>query len=207
MCSTYKKLNGHPIKRSTPRVKNRIKFFFETRPSTTLAAAAKEINISPSYLCTIKLHKLGIKVRTKKPTMNNKPDQANRINECCSTLIKKMREKIVINDDESYVPVDASNTAARHFYHCVNPADVHYEEKIIKKDKFPKKCRTQQSRIKIGRMLNAHQMYFICVPFKKFERFPTLNVLHFKIIMAFLQYSKECGRKLVGKLEKRRRKI
>lgn len=42
-------------------------------------------------------------------------------------------------DDETYVPVDPSNVPGRHFYHCSDPSEVDYDQKVRKKDKFPKK--------------------------------------------------------------------
>ncbi|OXA56905.1 Transposable element Tcb2 transposase [Folsomia candida] len=110
----FKKPAGRPAKLATTRVKNRIEKF--SKPS----------------------HQR-IKARTKKPAPNYKPVQESRIKDCCQKLLKKMRGKVVILDDETYVPVDPSNLPGRHFFHSSDPSEVAYEEKVRKKDKFPKK--------------------------------------------------------------------
>ncbi|OXA48712.1 hypothetical protein Fcan01_16653 [Folsomia candida] len=135
----FKKPAGRPAKLATTRVKNRIEKIFKTKPSTSVAVAARKVKISKSYLGEIKVHKLGIKARTKKPAPNYKPVQESRIKDCCQKLLKKMRGKVVILDDETYVPVDPSNLPGRHFFHSSDPSEVAYEEKVRKKDKFPKK--------------------------------------------------------------------
>lgn len=135
----FKKPSGRPVKLGTTKVKNRIRKIFKTQPSTPTTVAARKINISQSYLVKIKIHKLGIKTRTKKPAPNYKNTQKSRIVECRKKFLKKMCGKVVIMDDETYVPVDPSNVPGRHLYHSSNPSEVVYEEKIRKNDKFPTK--------------------------------------------------------------------
>ena len=63
----FRKPNCRPVKLGTTEVKNRVRKVFKTHPSTSSAVAARKINISRSYLVKIKVDKLGIKVKAKKP--------------------------------------------------------------------------------------------------------------------------------------------
>lgn len=135
----FKRPPGHRAVLGTTKLRNRIKKIDKTRPSTTTVAAAKEVEISKSYLSTIKVHDLGIKARTKKRAPNNNPSQKSRINDNCKKLLQKIRSKVVIIDDETYVPLDPANVPGRHFFHSSDPSEVKYEDKIRKKDNFFKK--------------------------------------------------------------------
>ena len=135
----FKTLSCRSAMLETNKVKNRIKFFFKNKPSTLTAVAIARLSISKSYLCQIKAHKYGIKARTKKLALNYKLQQKNRINECCQSLLKKLCEKVVLLDDESYVLVDASNVSKAHFYHSSNPSEGLCEEKVRKKVKRSQK--------------------------------------------------------------------
>lgn len=61
----FKKPPGRPPKLATTRVKNRIKKNFDTKPSGSTRVAATKVKISQSYPREIKVHKMGIKARTK----------------------------------------------------------------------------------------------------------------------------------------------
>ena len=129
----FEKPSGSPAKLGTTKIKNRIKKMYENHPSTTTTAAATKFNISKSYPTKIKVHSLSIRAKTKKPAPNYKPTKEVRIKECCKKLLKNIRGKVVIIDDETYVPVDPSDVAGRQYYHSSNSSDVKYEDKIRKK--------------------------------------------------------------------------
>ncbi|OXA48643.1 hypothetical protein Fcan01_16529 [Folsomia candida] len=122
----------------TPSQKS-YKKIFKNHSSMATAATTRKVKISKSYLSNIKVHKLGIIARAKKPAPNYKPTQQERIHAFCKKLLKKIRGKVVIKDDEPHVTADTSNFPGRHFFHSSNPCEVKYEDKVQKKDQFPKK--------------------------------------------------------------------
>ena len=63
----YKKSSGRPVTVATPKVRNKITNIFTKHPSTSTRIAAQQVNMSQSSPNKIKLHKLEIRTRTKKP--------------------------------------------------------------------------------------------------------------------------------------------
>ncbi len=108
---------GRTPKIATTRKLKEIKEYFKDNPSSSCSIAAKELNMDISWLKKIKIQKLGIRARVKQIVPRYKKDQEERVQKCCKKLFRKMSGKIVVIDDETYVPVDPANVPGREFFH------------------------------------------------------------------------------------------
>lgn len=116
-----------------------IQELYQRNPAMSIAAAAKKLKMSKSYLGKLKLKKLGIKARTKKAAPKYVKDQEQRVKTACRKLYDQMSKKTLVLDDETYVNADPAETPGRKFYHSSDPKLVNYEHKVKNKSKFPTK--------------------------------------------------------------------
>ena len=61
-------------------------------------------------------------------------------------------EKVLVIDDESYVPFDPRDVPARQFFHAKDPSKVPYQEKVKEKAKFPKQFMVWQAIAQNGQV-------------------------------------------------------
>jgi hypothetical protein len=90
----YKKSSGRPVTVATPKVRNKIKKIFTKHPSTLTRIAAQQVNMSQSSSNKIKLHKLGIRARTKKSGPNYQGTQKIGLKSAAKNFPRKFREKL-----------------------------------------------------------------------------------------------------------------
>lgn len=101
--------------------------------------AARKLKLSKSTVTNIKVNTLGIKARTQKKVPKYSEGQEQTAKTGLRKIYKKVLEKVLIIDDESYVHHDPSQVPGRKFYHAANPGDVDYTKKFKVTQKFPKK--------------------------------------------------------------------
>lgn len=97
------------------------------------------MKVEKSWLKKIKVQKLGIKARVKQTVPKYTDGQEQRVQKCCKALYRKLSKKIVVMDDETYVPVDPANIPGRQFFHSVDPSKVDFSQKFKTKEKFYEK--------------------------------------------------------------------
>lgn len=136
----YIKSVGHPVTVGTSGMKKKVLKTFKKNPSISVRAAAKKLKITPSTLQQIKKKDLGIKGYTKKVAPKYVKDQEQRAKRGCQFVYKKSLEKVMVIDDETYVPWDPQDVPGRKFFHAQDPKEVPYNEKVKPKPKFFKKC-------------------------------------------------------------------
>ncbi len=124
-------------------LKERIKKVIEKNRSISCRNAALKLHISKSHYNEIKVHKLGIKAYRKKLALKYKGDQEIRAKKACRKIYRqkvlKNPTKVLIIDDETYVPEDPKLIPGVEFYHCKNRSGVPVEQTLKAKEKFPKK--------------------------------------------------------------------
>ncbi|KAJ3645955.1 hypothetical protein Zmor_023572 [Zophobas morio] len=135
----YKKIPGKPATQATPKVLNAISKMFEKNPSLSVRAAARRLNIAKSTLSDIKIKKLGIKARVKQKAPKYIKQQKERAKTACRKIYKSGLRKILVLDDETYVPIDPADIPKREFFHCSDPSKVSYDDKVKQRAKFAKK--------------------------------------------------------------------
>ena len=135
----FKKIPGRPAVLSSPEKVIRVKRVFESDPCITVNQAAKKLKMSVANVSKIKVKKLGIRARTKKFAPKYIKDQKNRVKTGARHINKKCLKKILIIDDETYLPLDPSEVPGRNFFHSLDPSDVKYEQRFKTKTKFAEK--------------------------------------------------------------------
>lgn len=135
----YKSLVGRPRSVATPQVVQKIKQVFTDRPNTSVRNLASKMKIARSTLSHIKIKTLHLRARTKKIVPRYINNQETRAKSGARFVCDKARRKILIIDDETYVPADPEDVPGRKFYHCLDPIKVKFEDKVKPKTKFFKK--------------------------------------------------------------------
>lgn len=148
----FKKNSGRTARVATPAKLRAIKKLYERTPSTSGSVAAKKMKMSRQYLTKVIVHKLGIKARVKKIVPKYVNCQEQRVQDHCMKLFRRMSQKIVVMDDETYVPKTPSEIPGREFVHSLDPSTLTYDQKTKKKKKFFKKYLIWQAMDENGRI-------------------------------------------------------
>ena len=146
----YKPLPGRPAKKTSPKNVEKVKKAFTKDPSLSVRVAARKLEMSPSAVSRMKVHKLGITARTKVKAPKYVKDQENRAKTGCRKIWEKSRKKVLIIDDETYVTFDPSQLPGRHFVHSVDHKQLEFHHKFKPLTKFPKKYLVWQAMDEIG---------------------------------------------------------
>lgn len=112
--------------------------------------------MAPTTISRIKVHNLGITARTKKNAPKYIKDQEERAKTGLRKVYKKMRDKILVIDDETYVTFDPSELPGRKFVHASDHAEVEYDQKFQSVTKFPKKYLVWQAIDEFGNVSDAY---------------------------------------------------
>lgn len=115
--SQFKSKSGRPIKIMTPQTIKKVSKIFREEPSTSVRNCAKALDLSPSTVKHIKVNKLEIRARTKQKAPKYQGDQAQRAKTSCRRFYENLngihKDKVIIMDDETYVPFDPSDVPGR----------------------------------------------------------------------------------------------
>jgi transposase len=104
----FKLIPGRPPIESSPKKVKKVEKVFTKSPSVSVRAAARKLNFKRSTVSDIKVHKLGITARTKIKAPKYVKDQEARAKTGCRKILEKCRKKVLVIDDETYVPFDPS---------------------------------------------------------------------------------------------------
>lgn len=137
--TSFKKLPGRPPAKSSPRKVVKVEKVFRRDPNTSVRAAAKKLNLSKSTVSNIKVHRLRIKAYTKKKSPMYTLGQEARAKTGLRKIYKKTLEKVLIIDDETYVPFDPSQIPGRQFFHAYDQGQLEFDQKFKSITKFAKK--------------------------------------------------------------------
>lgn len=135
----YRKIPGRPRTISTPRNISRVKRAFTKNRTTSVRITSRKLKIARSTVSKIKVHDLGFKARTKKKAPKYVKNQEQRAKTGLRKIYKKVLEKVLVIDDETYVTFDPSQIPGRKFYHASDDCEVSYDDQFKTVTKFPKK--------------------------------------------------------------------
>lgn len=140
---THKKVGRLGGKKWTPKVVAKVSKKFEKNPNISVREAARQLEMPSSSVSRIKTKMLGIKAHKKVTAPKYEGDQQQRAKRGCRKIYRKMLlsgdEKVLIMDDETYVPADPADIPGTEYYHCANDSDVPPEKKVKPKGKFVNK--------------------------------------------------------------------
>ena len=108
--SKYKSIPGRPaVKMSSKEVK-KVEKAFTDDPTLSVRVAARKLNMPPSTVSQIKVHKLGITARTRIQAPKYISDQESRPKTGCRKVYEKTRKKLLTIDAEDQLTGKLSNT-------------------------------------------------------------------------------------------------
>ncbi|KAF2878969.1 hypothetical protein ILUMI_27199 [Ignelater luminosus] len=132
----YKPLSGRPKTVATTQVIRKIKSAFEEKPGTSVRNLANKIKAARSTLSDIKIEQLYIITRTKKVVLRYIQNQEARAKPGARFVCDKVRQKILVIDDQTYVPKYPEDVPKRKFYHCSGSKDNKFHDKVKHKTNF-----------------------------------------------------------------------
>jgi transposase len=156
----YKEIPGRPPTVATPKNKEKISNAYKKNPNLSVRQAAVDLKIPSSSLCRIKVHKLGIKAYSKQTAPLYTKDQEKRDKTNCRKIYRKTllsgSRKILLIDDETYVPIKPSQIPGKEYYHCTNKNQVLPEFRLKRKEKFTNKYMVWQAIDECGHVSDPY---------------------------------------------------
>lgn len=153
---------GRPRSVATVKVVNAISRLIEKDPNISVRNGARKLGLSKTTYDRVKAHELGIKAYKKEVAPNYKDGQKERAKTACRKIYRKRllsgELKILIMDDETYVPVDCNQVPGLEFYHSQSRGEVPDANRFKTKEKFPKKYLVWQCIDELGNVSDP----FIC---------------------------------------------
>jgi hypothetical protein len=136
-----------------------VKSTFETNPNVSVRAAAKELGVSRSTLSDMKVHKLGINAYVKQKAPKYREGQRERSEAGCSRILRRSRGRVIIMDDETYVPLDPNDVHGKQYYHATDPNSVPDANRFKGISKFPQQFMIWQCVDSYGNVSKP----FVCI--------------------------------------------
>lgn len=156
--SKFRPITGRPRSVSTKTTTNKIDKRLTRRPETSVSKLALIGKCSKSTALRIK-NRLGFKSYTAQPAPKMIAHQEERIKTGATKIYKKLVPsgggKILIMDDETYVPIDPGQIPGKHFYSQKDGLSVPDEFKFKHKTKFFKKYLVWQAIDQDGNVSDA----------------------------------------------------
>lgn len=133
---SFKKIPGRDRTVTVPRNVNRVKSIFDKTPSTSVRVAADKLKISKSSVARMKRNDLHLKAYVKQSAPKYIKDQEERAKRGCRRVYNSQLRKVLVIDDETYVPADPNDVPGKQYFHSTSRNDVTYDQKIVPKAKF-----------------------------------------------------------------------
>ena len=146
----YKPIPGRPSVKMSPKKVRKVEKAFSTHPNASVPTVARKLKMARSTVGHIKVKKLGITARTMKKSPKYLAGQEERAKKGCRKVYEKLRKKVLIIDDETYVPLDPSQVPGRRFVHARDHSQLEFSQKFKQIAKFPKKFLAWQAIDEIG---------------------------------------------------------
>lgn len=189
---------------TTPQNVEKVKKIYRKNAATSVRSGSKMVGISKSSFGRIKLNILGLRGYRKESAPKYKGNQKMRVKRGCRKIYRNYaRNRVIIMDDETYVPIDPSQIPSKEYYHATTRTNVEDKFRYKTKEKFLQKYLVWQSIDEEGHVsepfissgsINSRTYVNEClkkrlVPFiKKYHKIE--NIL-FWTDMATSHYSKE----------------
>lgn len=138
---------GRPVTVSTPDTVSAVQQLYSQEPSTSLSEGARRLDIKETTLRRIK-KSLKIVARRKQKAPRYVKDQAERAKKNCryiaETLLGPRGAKVLLMDDECWVPLDPQDVPGLQFFNQVPGVELAPEQRVTAKTKFFKKIMVWQ---------------------------------------------------------------
>lgn len=152
----YKKIPGRKPK-ITESDKRKVEKLLTENPNITIRKGGQKLKMSSSSFRRIK-NQLGFKSYKCQYGPKYSVNQEKRAKTACRKLYRKVipsgENKVLIIDDETYVPIDPEDIPGTKYYHCKDPKEIPRQNKIKPKSKFFKKFLVWQALDENGNVSN-----------------------------------------------------
>jgi hypothetical protein len=140
----------------TPEFVATVNDFFDANRSASVRTAAERLKVPKSTLSDAKVKDLGMHAfaKQKAPKYTNGQDERAKVG--CGRILNKSRGKVIIMDDETYVPKDPQQVGGKQYYHAVNKLDVEPSDRFVFKEKFPGRYLVWQAVDGLGNVSKAY---------------------------------------------------
>jgi hypothetical protein len=156
----YLKINGRTPTVCVPNNIAAVNKKFAKDRNTSIRIVADQVDISKSSVGRIKRNILGMKGYSVKTIPKYNPDQERRAKTNCRKLAEKRYSlksgKVLIMDDETYVPIDPKDVPGRKFVHCKDFSEVSDENLFQGNDRYFKKLMVWQAIDENGRVSDPY---------------------------------------------------
>lgn len=136
----------------------KVKKVFEQNPSISVRVAARKLNVPTSTVSYIKTKTLGIRCFSKKMVPKYVKDQEQRAKTRSRKDYDSTAGKVIIMDDETYLPFDPADRPGKQVFHATGPKEVPYKDRTVPRAKFYKKFLIWQAIDETGNVSRP----FIC---------------------------------------------
>ena len=131
--------SGRVAKIMTKTNIKRIKNMFEHRDGVSTRQASRKFEFSQSLIVQTLVSRTSIRIHKKKKIPMRKDSQLQRISICCDRLYRKLQDKSVILDDESYFTLTHSTINGNDNFYSSNIQETPSSVKYRKVSKFEQK--------------------------------------------------------------------
>jgi len=142
---------------STPRKIGQVEKLFHKNPSVSLRVGANKTGLKRASSAYIKNKILDLHSFTKKSAPKYVKDQEKRSKSGCRKIYTDLsKNKVIILDDETYVPLEPTQVPGRSFYSAKNKDEIDDKHKFKHKQKFPEKYLVWQAIDEDGNVIEVY---------------------------------------------------
>ena len=94
---------------------SKVEQHFSANPNASVRNSAEKLGVAKSTLSDAKVHHLGLRSFAKQPFPKYMDGQEERAKTNCGKILRQSRSRILIIDDETYVPADPQQIPGKSF--------------------------------------------------------------------------------------------
>ena len=139
----YLAIPGRPAKIATTNVIKQVQGLLTKTSDTSIRRGSQELKISKSTFHRIKGEKLGFNTYKKQSVPKYRGNQEARAKTACRKIYRQkllsVPDRVLLIDDETYVPVDKTQLPGMEYFHCQCKSLVPDKFRFKPKEKYPTK--------------------------------------------------------------------
>jgi hypothetical protein len=152
--TSWKKQTGRPRTVATAKVVHAVDKLINKDPSISERTGAAKMGLTKTTYRRIKVEDLSIKTYKKEPAPKYKGDQQERAKSACRKIYRNQllsdEPKVLIIDDETYVPMARDQVPGPEYYQCRTRESVSDANRFKPQEKFCKKFLVWQAMDELG---------------------------------------------------------
>jgi len=130
---------GRPPVKSSPKTRRKVEKAFTRHPYASVRAVARRLRVAKPTVSDIKLHQRGRTAQTMKNASKYLAGQEQRAKTECRKIYEKVRKKVLVIDDETWITNNPSQLPRRGFVNARDHSQLVVNQKFKQATRFPKK--------------------------------------------------------------------